>query len=254
MQSSIAVDAQTGLFFLFPTGKRPDARAVRDVVEANPQVSLSHDPARGDAPDDGERWLELLIDGMTFDLRGLGEGDPVAPARYEYRFDCPSDLLESRKEALRLEPGPHLASGAHTLPIVRGQMALASLLAGTMPGLDAIGWGPSGCLMGVSYFRSVIDAWVGGGPFPALALTAFRPTMDDALQSVGLAFFTGQEVRLEPALVSDRTAATRLGVRLVNLLVGTGRLEAPETITGPDGGPLRLEPSGNGRFVRVFPG
>jgi hypothetical protein len=108
--------------------------------------------------------------------------------------------------------------------------------------------------MGARYFCSVIDEWTAGGAFPALALTAFRPTIDEGLQSVGLSFLTGQEVRLEPALVTDRTAATRLGVRLVNLLVGVGRLDAPELITAPEGGRLRLEPSANGRFVRVFPG
>ena len=53
--------------------------------------------------------------------------------------------------------------------------------------------------------------------------------------------------------MTDRADAVRLAVRLVNLLVGTGKLADTQRITAPDGGTLRLEPSANGRFVRVFP-
>lgn len=236
---------------LFPSGERPDPRAVAEALAAQPRAAISHDPGASAGEED---WLELVIDGMTFDLTGLAPADPIEDAQYTFRFDCPPDLLETRHDALRLAPGPHIAEGAGMLPIVRGHAALGALLAGALGGVSAVGWAPAAVLMGVGYFRSVIEAWLGGGPFPALALTAFRPTIDDGLQSVGLAHFTGQEVRLEPPLVADRTAATRLGVRLVNLLVGVGRLEKPDLVTGPDGAMLRLEPSPNGRFVRVFPG
>lgn len=236
---------------LFPSGERPDARAVAEAFAAQPRAAISHDPGGAAGEED---WLELVSDGMTFDLTGLAPGDPMEDAQYTFRFDCPPDMLETRHEALRLAPGPHIAEGAGMLPIVRGHAALGALLAGALRGVSAVGWAPAAALMGVGYFRSVTEAWLGGGPFPALALTAFRPTIDDGLQSVGLAHFTGQEVRLEPPLVADRTAATRLGVRLVNLLVGVGPLEKPDLVTGPDGAMLRLEPSPNGRFVRVFPG
>jgi hypothetical protein len=251
LQSSIAAHGQSGLYLLFPSGERPDARAIAVALAAQPRAAISHDPRA--AGGEGN-WLELLIDGITFDLTGLAPGDQIEDAQYTFRFDCPPDLLETRHEALRVAPGPHIADGAGMLPIVRGHAALGALLAGVLDRVSAVGWAPAASLMGVGYFRSVIDAWLGGGPFPALALTAFRPTIDDGLQSVGLAYLTGQEVRLEPPLVADRTAATRLGVRLVNLLVSAGRLEKPDLVTGPDGATLRLEPSPNGRFVRVFPG
>lgn len=190
---------------------------------------------------------------MTFDLTGLAPADPALLPPLEHRFDCPADLLESRQVALRLAPGPHLVGGANSLPVVRTMAGLAATLARALPDMQALAWAPAASLIGPGFFASTVDAWLDGGPFPALGFTAFRPTLDEGLQSVGLAFFTGQELRIEPALAADRAAATRLGVRLVNLLVSAGPLAATEQVTAPDGASLRLEPSPNGRFVRVYP-
>lgn len=191
---------------------------------------------------------------MTFDLAGLAPGRSAAVPETHYRFDCPGDLLPERCAAVSLVPGPHLAAGAGTQPVVRAHAALAAVLAEDLPSTVAIVWGPSQSIMGTGYFRSTVAAWLNGGPFPALGLTSFRATMDEGIQSVGLAHFTGQELRLEPALVADRAEAVRLGVRLVNHLVAAGALKSGESIAAPDGRTLRLEPSANGRFVRVFPG
>jgi hypothetical protein len=74
------------------------------------------------------------------------------------------------------------------------------------------------------------------------------------MHSEGLAVFMGQELRLEPELTSDKAAGAKIGVRLIDVLVEEGRVEGPQQITGPDGQPLRLEPSANGHFVRVWAG
>jgi hypothetical protein len=90
--------------------------------------------------------------------------------------------------------------------------------------------------------------------FPALGLTALAEVGDGGLHSEGLAFFTGQELRIEPELAGDKAAAARLAVRLINELVERGRIDQPERIAGPQGEPLKLAPSENGRFVRVWSG
>jgi hypothetical protein len=245
---------QSGLFLLFAHGERPDVATLAGVMAAAPQVSISHAPAPEDEGGRDRRWLELLLDGMTFDLTGLSPGAPVELPALEYRFDCPDDPLDGRHSALALVPGPHLSGGEASLPVVRTQAGLGAILARALNGVVAVGWAPARSLIGREFFCSTVEAWLAGGPFPALGLTAFRPTLDEGLQSVGLAYLTGQEVRLEPALAADRAAATRLAVRLVNLLVSTGPLTTPDRITGPDGGILSLAPSPNGKFVRVFPG
>lgn len=218
------------------------------------RISVSHHPAAGVGEASGSGWLELLIDGMTFDLTGLAPRKPADLPEVNFRFDCPADFSIERHSAIRLVAGPHLTAGAGSQPVVRAQAALGSALAEALPGAVAFAWGPAQSVAGTEYFRSAVAAWLAGGPFPALGLTAFRSTLDDGIQSVGLAHFTGQEVRLEPALVTDSADAVRLAIRLVNQLVGSGKLARRERITAPDGGTLLLEPSANGRFVRVFPG
>jgi hypothetical protein len=242
------------LFLLFGQGTRPDAPRLAAAIASVPRVSISHSPASASEGDRERQWLELLLDGMTFDLSGLAPGAPAGLPALEYLFDCPDDPLEGRSAALVLVPGPHLSAGAGSLPVVRAQVGLGALLARALPEVVALAWAPARSVIGREFFCTTVEAWLGGGPFPALGLTAFRPTIDEGLQSVGLAYLTGQEVRLEPALVADRAAATRLAVRLVNMLVSTGPLERADRITGPDGGVLSLEPSANGKFVRVFPG
>ncbi|NQX94505.1 MAG: hypothetical protein HRT64_06240 [Erythrobacter sp.] len=86
-----------------------------------------------------------------------------------------------------------------------------------------------------------------------MGLTAFRETIDQGLQSVGLDYWIGQELRIEAPLASDKVAATRLGVRLINQLILMGGLEKDEAIIGPDGSRLVLRLSENHKYVRVFP-
>lgn len=108
-------------------------------------------------------------------------------------------------------------------------------------------------VIGRRFFESVATAWLEGGAFPALGLTAFRETVDGALQSVGLDFWIGQELRLEPPISHDKVAATRLGVRLINQLILVGAMTQAERVTAPDGSRLVMRPSTNGKFIRVWP-
>jgi hypothetical protein len=263
----------TGLFLLFAAGKRPTRAALRDFAQAQHAVSLTHDPTEDDylnlvgsndegpplvcsgavQPDVADRvWVELLRDGLTFDLAGLAPGTAIDFPAVEQRYDLEASPSEFRSEALCLFPGQHLAGGSRSLPVVKGLIALARDLTHHFDNLEAVVWPASQSAIGRRFFESVATAWLDGGPFPALGLTAFRPTLDGAMQSVGLDFWIGQELRMEPPLSLDKVAATRLGVRLVNHMVLAGTLEKEERITAPDGRPLTLRPSGNGKFIRVW--
>lgn len=156
-----------------------------------------------------------------------------------------------RVEALALRPGQHLAGGANSLPVVRGMVALACDLIHHFDDLVAVVWEPASSAIGRRYFESVASAWLDGGAFPALGLTSFKEMSDGALQTVGLEFWTGQELRIEPPLSFDKVDATRLGVRIVNQLVMIGGLDQSERIMAPDGSRLIMRPSRNGKFVRV---
>lgn len=131
-------------------------------------------------------------------------------------------------------------------------LALACDLLQHFEDLDAVCWGPSRSAIGRKCFQSIIGAWLDGGPFPALGLTAFAAAPDGALTSEGLAFWIGQELRIEPPISNDTVAATRLGVRLVNQLVLSGAVTADDRIIGPDGAPLVLRPSQDRAIISVW--
>ena len=233
-------------------------------------ISLSHDPSNeppvqlvtaDDAPipagsegrpvSDRSVWLELLREGLAFDLSGLapGEGMPLPEVRHRFDLDAVPD--DANFEALVLSPGHHLAGGERTMPVVKGLIGLARDLVHNFEELEAIIWPASASVIGQRFFESITTAWLDGGPFPALGLTAFEETHDGALQSVGLDFWIGQELLIEPPLSADKVAATRMGVRLVNQLVLVGGVEESERIVAPDGGRLVFRTSRNQRFIRV---
>lgn len=214
-------------------------------LEQNAEHKVSHSL-------DQAIFVELLRGGLTFDLIGLAAGPAGEFPLIEHRFDLDSIPSAFRFEALHLVPGEHLRAGARTMPVVKGLLALARDLTHHFADLEAIVWPASRSAIGRRYFESVVTAWLEGGAFPALGLTAFRKTLDGAVQSVGLDFWLGQELRIEQPLADDKVAATRLGVRLVNQLIIVGGLDESERIVAPDGTPLVMRPSRNGKFVRVW--
>lgn len=254
---------------LFAPGKRPSRAAIAAFLSRQQSVLLSHDPAgqsgaelavaqgnsqpvpgrNADAQD--EVWLELLREGLTFDLRGLAPGPSASLPPIAHRFDFPAAPGQDDPEVLTILPGPHLAGGERSAPVLRGMLGLARDLTQHFPDLLAVYWPASHSAIGRRFFESVITAWFDGGAFPALGLTAFEETTDGALQSVGLELWIGQELRIEPPLTHDKVAATRLGVRLINQLVMVGGLEESERVVAPDGTRLVMQTSRNSQYIRV---
>lgn len=244
------------MLLLFTQGQRPDADRLASAIEAAGRLTLTHHisgtgDSSGARPGDSGAvtGCELLRDGMTYDLTGLAPGPSVAipPIRHRYGFAGSDEALE----ATALAPGPHLAAGAHSIPVVRTQAGIAVSLAKSLPGLVAFGWPPARTLVGADFFASSISAWLDGGAFPSLGFTAFSADPQGGMVSEGLAWFTGQELRFASDIAKDRAMAARLGVRLVNQLVSQGKLTAQDYIIAPDGGRLALEPTREGRIVRV---
>lgn len=255
-----------GVCLLFAAGARPDRLAVREFALRHATVSVSFDPAErpplkaidaqsiaanGVPQFDDHQWIELVHSGLTFDLRGLVPPPGVLIPETEYLVDFNRRPSQSDFEAIELVPGSHLSGGERTLPVLKAMFALARDIVHHFTEIKAVIWAPSQSVIGRRFFESTVTAWVDGGAFPALGLTAFRETLDGGLQSVGLEYLIGQELRIEPSLAADKVSATRLGVRLINQLVLVGRVTEGEYVIAPDGQRLRVEPSENGKFVRV---
>lgn len=239
---------------LFAKGKRPDRDAIARFVGSQLATSITFDPKSDATPQlaDGDRaWVELLRDGLLFDLEGLAPSQPLSVPMTEHRFDFDHSKSFAMYDAIRLIPGAHLGGGEHTLPVVRCLISLARDLAYEFEDIAAFVWPPASSVISREFFESTCTAWLAGGAFPALGLTSFRETMDGALQSVGLEYLIGQELRIEPPLSSDRLEATRLGIRLVNQLILVGGIEKSERLAAPDGKRLIMHLSRNEKFVRV---
>ena len=237
------------MLLLFPRGERPDVATLLTIVSGTERTAVTNtlgedDPAL-------PQGIELLRDGMTYDLLGAAPGPGIALPLLDSRLGVSREVAEGEHEALALQPGPHLVPGARTMPVVRTMMGIAAMIVAHLPGLRAIGWPAAGTVIGPDFFVSSMTAWLAGGAFPALGLTAFSPVAGGGLRSEGLAFFTGQELHLATELAGDRAAGTRLGVRLVNQLVGHGQVTTAEAIVGPEGERLTLEPSPDSRTVRI---
>lgn len=202
--------------------------------------------------DDSSLTLELLRDGLSFDLIGLAPGTATDAPATEHYFDITGQSAIAELEPVWLAPGKHLAGGRTSLPVLGGLLSLARDIVLKIPGVEAVIWPPAKSVIGKRFFESTTTAWLEGGAFPALGLTAFETKIDGALQSVGLEFLIGQELRIEPPLSTGKSEATRLAIRLVNHLVLLGGLEHSERVTAPDGAVLSMQPSQGGKIVRVW--
>ena len=234
---------------MFAAGQRPDAAALDALAAASVDDDARfpvafHITAHG-AEEEG--WVELLAMGLAFDCLEL------APRR-AIRHAGPGQLLGldsvPEGEVIVLQPGPHLMDGAGLLPVVRMLAGLGVALS-TLPGALAVCWGPAGTCMAPDYYQRVVGNWLAGGAFPALGLTMLHRTADGAMESRGLAFMTGQELRFEPDRRLVAAAVARIAMRLIHSLIESGPLTQPADFSGPDGERLRLEPIRNGRQLRV---
>jgi len=247
----------SGASLLFAPGERPGRQAVAALARDNPGISVSFDPAQdgdgGVGPAEPGTWLELLAHGLTFDLAGLSPGPSAEVPPLGQAFGFPAGFDETPMEAISLRPGPHLAAGETMVPVLRTLAWLASRLV-ELPGTRAVAWHAARCWSEPAQFSASVLRWIEGGVFPGLGLASLVSMPDGGMQSQGLALFTGQELRLEPELMANRAADAKIALRLMHWLVEHGRLEAAERLPAPDGSPLWLEPSDNGRFVRVWRG
>ncbi|MBO6526810.1 hypothetical protein [Erythrobacter sp.] len=252
--------AARGLVLLFEHGSRPDRETIRAALAHHSRISISHDPAiaahaphvvvRKDPPEDDSDWLELLADGLTFDLLGLCPGPGIAIPEIEYLFNCEVES-EASGEALGLFPGPHIAHGANALPIVRTLLGLGAALTRSLDGIRTVCWPPARSAIAPKFFARTVDAWLAGGPFPALGMLGMRFGERGALTTEGLDFFIGSEMAIEPGLCTDRTAATRLAVRVAHELVGRECLSASREFVTEAGDTLLLVPDPDAGLIRI---
>ena len=254
LMRSDASEIGDDLLILFARDERPTARRVRQqCADAGYIDSIGPDLAATDRPRDiaPPCGLSLGRAGFTFDLVGLAPGPAVAIPRIDLSQSLQEVVLPARIEAASLRLGPHVAAGRNSVSILREWFVLAHGLADTFGGA-AICWTPGGVAIEPDRLGRHFDAWQRRGELPVGLFASFRRTLDGALQSHGLRYFTGQEFRIEPNLLrGDEDSLARL---LFTHLFYAGEQDQTGQLATPEGQAIRLEPSANRRFVRVWPG
>lgn len=245
---------------LFEAGSRPSCALIKSLAANNGDFAISLDPAMEqqdvvaiDSSPAQSDWLELLANGLTFDLHGLSSGEQCAMPPKAHFFGLGPDFDAEGLEAITLTPGPHLTGSNVMMPVMRCLALLAAKLS-TLPHLKAVAWHPARTWNSPEHFCQGVERWIEGGVFPGLGLTALAKSENGGIHSEGLALFTGQELHLSPALVQDQTEAAKLALRLIHWLVENGKLDRSEVMIAPDGSSLRLEPSQDQSIIEVWRG
>lgn len=224
---------------------------MRRLAKESGQFSISLDTSEDGGQEEG--WLEVLANGLTFDVIGLAPQIGSETPDLEHTFGLEEGFAEKAHQAILVRPGPHLAAGGAMFPVVRTLAMIAAHMV-ALDGVEAVAWHPARAVSNADYFRRSVLRWVEGGAFPGLGLTALAPTPQGGLQSEGMALFTSQELRMRPEIVTDLAEASKIALRFLNWLVEHGRITESYDFTGPSGETLRLEPVDNFGVVEVWRG
>ena len=224
---------------LFEAGARPSADDLRPALARSAFAQVSYDPSERTSAAAPSDWLEVVADGLTFDLLGIVPGRPLSAPEPRHRFALPAQPAQGL-EAVGIAPGPHLSGAHNAMPVVRTLLRIGVTLARTLRGVAGAQWLPAGTAMNRDVFVDAVGGWLGGGAFPALGLAGIVEQGDGTFVSDGLAFFTGQEIALDRALCGDRREATRLLVRLIDRFAEQRPFAGEERIGLEDGGAIRL--------------
>lgn len=240
-ESSDVLRGEGAFTILFASAARPDAEAVAAAC-AGVGAAVSARP--GDAR---EGWCELVAHGLTFDLRGLVPGASQPLPAIGQLIGLDAERTTQPLAAFKLLPGEHIQSAAHQLPVVRVMSAIASAL-GTLPGAVAIVWHGAGTWIEPRYFSGVVAQWANGGPFPAPGLVGLRRDAGGQIETQGLSFFTGQEMRIESG---EGENLTPLAIRAIDMLADHGTLTGRHELAGLAGDRWWAETSPEGRLVVI---
>ncbi len=243
----------TGLHFLFSAGATPSAgEFVKLTAEGTTFQSNVIAPDTHSSVEDRSPIVELVRSGLTFDLSGFAPSSSSAGCQPKHFIGVDREIIREGCEGLLLNLGPHLQGVHSNLLVVREMLTLSAEIAGVIPKCVAMQWLPSATAISTERFVHNVTRWTDHGEFPVDPLIALQLKSIGGTHSEGLTLFTGQELRIEPEATLDPNSVIQIGKRLLGYLALRGPISKAEEVAGPDGSPIRLEPSNNGKFVRAW--
>lgn len=250
-EEACSLQNSVGVVLAFSEGSRPCRETVRALMTGHPRFMIGFNPSfkpsarpASSRKTDGlapTEWLELLSDGLSFDLIGLAPGPSAILPDISRMHGFEGNLPSASVEAVGLFPGPHIAESEASLPIFRAMMGLTAELIHALEGVQAICWAPARSAIHPAIFGRSVNEWMKGGRFPTHGLVGFDFERGK-LRSEGLSFFAGREVLFDEELAREREEAIDLASRLVHEIVAIGPLEGPVELQVGNGRKVLLDP------------
>lgn len=168
--------------------------------------------------------IEVIIDGMAFLLCRFTPTETRSRFRIEKFEQLFTGLPSTRDCAIGVAARNIVASARH-LPEINRRMLLLGKWVGESLAASAAAWTPSRRIASFRYFQESVDAYLAGGPFPALFQTAFAKVGNRCFITRGLPYFGSRDIRLTgPSAYSDSDIVDRM-VRIIDDIANHGPIE-----------------------------
>lgn len=126
--------------------------------------------------------------------------------------------------------GTHVAGGERVPAIIQALLEVARRL-GSSLGAQAVIWHPAGVVSGFAYFSEAVGDYSAGGAIPVLALVNFKAGSDEVINSTGLSYLSGQELRVARSTM-DNSDMMRRVVRVVHDVAVNGQISETVKLDG----------------------
>ncbi len=155
--------------------------------------------------------FSILNDGVSLTLRML---PPSVQVSVSHRIFTNYDVA-CAKCMIELSFNAHVAGGERIPPVVLSLLSTGAAIGKSLKA-KAVFWQPANVLSETNYFAEAVTSYANGGAFPILSTIDFVfDEQNFALSTSGLAWFSGQELKLEgDAVHLGKTELARRAVRL----------------------------------------
>ncbi len=175
---------------------------------------------------------EIVSDGMIFRLTIECAHDMGSDRTIENLF---TSRIPHNCKAVGITLGQHLVTGKHMPPV---NLALLSIARTIGVELEAIGivWLPAKLHVDFAYFSAAVDQYSESGIFPTIVQIALQSPGNGRLETRGLTYFAGREVRTLYPEQQNRRAWMSHFLRLTGAVMSGQRLTKETAIlnSAPD--------------------
>lgn len=174
---------------------------------------------------------EIVADGMTFRLTVENTHDRGNDREINNLF---TSSVPHHRQAVGIALGQHLAGGKHMMPVNLMLLSIARAI-GQKLGATGIIWWPARLHVDFAHFSEAVDHYAESAIFPTFVQIALLEPGNGRVETRGLEYFTGTEIRiLFPAQQNSRAWMTRF-LKIIGAVMSGGKLtdQSPVLLDAP---------------------